>query len=193
MKSTATVYSNASSERQWRAADRSPGVGRTGRNQDEIGESGFDSCAVGGGCLGPINAGEQKPEVGLPINMTSVATFDLPWRLAFLPDGRMLITEKVGPVWLVSQQGEKIAVAGTPPGYCEGQNGMLGVFVSPHFASDQSVYLTYCEPGDYGCGLALARRLLSRPTANIYSSQWATASASPQPRIQISPKARSCA
>jgi glucose/arabinose dehydrogenase len=112
-----------------------------------------------------VNAGEQQPEASLPFNMTTVATFELPWRLAFLPDGRMLITEKVGPVWLVSQQGEKTPVAGTPPVYWEGQNGMLGVFISPHFAIDQSVYLTYCEPGDYGCGLTLARAKL-RTTAN---------------------------
>ena len=56
-----------------------------------------------------VNVGEQKPEASLPFTMTTVATFELPWRLAFLPDGRMLVTEKVGPVWLVSQQGEKIA------------------------------------------------------------------------------------
>jgi hypothetical protein len=62
-----------------------------------------------------VNVGEQKPEASLPFTMTTVATFELPWRLAFLPDGRMLITEKVGPVWLVSQQGEKIQVGNTPP------------------------------------------------------------------------------
>ena len=39
--------------------------------------------------------------------MTQVATFNLPWRIAFLPDGRMLITEKVGPIWLVTQTGRK--------------------------------------------------------------------------------------
>ena len=58
-----------------------------------------------------VNAGEQKPEASLPFTMTTVTTFELPWRMAFLPDGRMLITEKVGPIWLVSQQGEKIQVA----------------------------------------------------------------------------------
>jgi len=111
-----------------------------------------------------VNAGEQKPEPSLPFTMTTVATFELPWRIAFLPDGHMLITEKVGPVWLVSQQGEKIVVAGTPPVYWQGQNGMHGVFVSPHYATDQSIYLTYVEPGDYGGGLALARAKL-RTTA----------------------------
>src|SRR5476649_2017548 len=54
-----------------------------------------------------VNAGEQKPEASLPFTMTTLATFKLPWRIAFLPDGRMLVTEKVGPVWLVSQQGAK--------------------------------------------------------------------------------------
>jgi glucose/arabinose dehydrogenase len=109
-----------------------------------------------------VNVGEQKPEASLPFNMTTVTTFELPWRIAFLPDGRMLITEKVGPIWLVSAQGQKIAAVGnTPPVYWQGQNGMLGVFLSPHYATDQSIYLTYVEPGDYGGGLALARAKLN--------------------------------
>src|SRR6202789_987684 len=114
-----------------------------------------------GAAWAQVNAGEQKPEASLPFSMTTVATFELPWRIAFLPDGRMLITEKVGPVWLVSQQGEKIPVANTPPVYWNSQDGMLGVFLSPHFATDQSIYLTYVEPGDYGGGLALARAKLN--------------------------------
>jgi glucose/arabinose dehydrogenase len=105
-----------------------------------------------------VNAGEEKPEASVPFNMTTVSTFELPWRIAFLPDGRMLITEKVGPVWLASAKGEKIAVVGgTPAVYWQGQSGMLGVFVSPTYATDQNIYLTYSEPGDYGDGLALAR------------------------------------
>ncbi len=113
------------------------------------------------GVWAQVNAGEQKPEASLPFTMTTVATFELPWRLAFLPDGRMMITEKVGPVWLVSQNGDKIPVGNTPPVYWQGQNGMMGVFLSPHFATDQSIYLTYVEPGDYGGGLALARAKLN--------------------------------
>src|SRR5277367_3542563 len=112
-----------------------------------------------------VNVGTQKPEASLPFTMTTVSTFELPWRLAFLPDGRMLITEKVGPVWLVSQQGQKIPVGNTPPVYWQGQNGMLGVFVSPTYATDQRIYLTYVEPGDYGGGLALARAKLNTTAA----------------------------
>src|ERR1043166_8217402 len=107
------------------------------------------------------NVGEQKPEASLPFTMTTVTTFKYPWRLAFLPDGRMLITEKVGPVWLVSQAGEKIQIENTPPVYYQGQNGMLGIFLSPHYAADQSIYLTYVEPGEYGGGFALARAKLN--------------------------------
>jgi aldose sugar dehydrogenase len=109
-----------------------------------------------------INAGEQKPEASMPFTMTTVNTFELPWRIAFLPDGRMLITEKIGPVWLVSQKGEKIAaLTGTPPVYWQGQDGMLGVYLSPHYATDQNIYLTYVAPGESGGGLTLARARLN--------------------------------
>ncbi len=123
----------------------------------------------------PINAGELKPESSLPFTMTQAATFNRPWRIAFLPDGRMLITEKVGPVWLVTQQGEKTPVENVPPVLYQGQGGMLGVFLSPHYATDHSVYLTYAEPGpDAGTsGLALARARLASGsgTASLESLQ----------------------
>jgi glucose/arabinose dehydrogenase len=103
------------------------------------------------------NAGDQKSDPDLPFNITKVASFDLPWRIAFLPDGRMLVTEKVGRVQLVTPQGAKTRIEGVPPSYFEGQDGMLGVFLSPHYAVDHNVYLTYVAPGDYGGGVALGR------------------------------------
>ena len=108
-----------------------------------------------------VNAGTQKAETSLPFAMTQVATFNLPWRIAFLPDGRMLITEKVGPVWLVTQTGEKTPVANVPAVLAQGQGGMLGVFISPNYASDKQVYLTYSEPGENGSSLALAKATLT--------------------------------
>jgi glucose/arabinose dehydrogenase len=108
-----------------------------------------------------INAGEQQPEPSLPFNMVQVATLDLPWRIAFLPDGRMLITEKVGAMQLVTQQGAKTPVKNVPAVLWRGQGGMLGVYLSPHYAKDHSVYLTYSEPGEPGgSSLALARAKL---------------------------------
>jgi glucose/arabinose dehydrogenase len=73
----------------------------------------------------------------------------------------MLITEKVGGLWLVTQQGAKTPVTNIPAVEFKGQNGMLGVYVSPHYASDHSVYLTYSEPGaPNGSSLALAKAQL---------------------------------
>jgi glucose/arabinose dehydrogenase len=108
-----------------------------------------------------VNIGEQKPEANLPFTMTTVASFKLPWRLAFLPDGRMLITEKVGPVWLVTQKGEKIQIENTPPVFYQGQNGMMGVFLSPKYATDKKIYLTYVAPGEYGGGYTMSRATLN--------------------------------
>jgi aldose sugar dehydrogenase len=102
-----------------------------------------------------VNAGEQKPEASLPFTMTQVTTFTLPWRIAFLPDGRMLITEKVGPLWLVTQAGAKMAVANVRAVLAQGQGGMLGVYLSPHYATDHNVYLTYSEPTEPGDGKIL--------------------------------------
>ncbi|HQZ38000.1 MAG TPA: PQQ-dependent sugar dehydrogenase [Vicinamibacterales bacterium] len=110
--------------------------------------------------LAQINAGNLQEEPSLPFTMTEVATFQLPWRLAFLPDGRMIVTEKVGRLWLVTQQGQKTPVDNVPAVLHQGQGGMLGVFLSPHYAADHSVYLTYSEPGEGGSGLTLARARL---------------------------------
>ncbi len=112
-----------------------------------------------------INAGAQKPEPSVPFTMTQVTTLDLPWRIAFLPDGRMLITEKVGALWVVTQLGAKTKVSNVPAVLHRGQGGMLGVYLSPHYASDHFVYLTYSEPGDPGgSSLALARAKLTLGT-----------------------------
>jgi glucose/arabinose dehydrogenase len=107
-----------------------------------------------------VNAGSQAPEASLPFTLTQVATFNLPWRIAFLPDGRMLITEKVGPLWLVTQEGVKTPVTNVPAVQYGGQGGMLGVYASPNYATDQTVYLTYSEPGNGGSSLALAKARL---------------------------------
>lgn len=116
-----------------------------------------------------IHIGAQAPEASVPFVMTPVASFNQPWRIAFLPDGRMLITERVGPVWLVTQDGQKSQVANVPTVLAEGQGGMLGVFLSPHYTSDHEIYLTYTPPEAGGSGLALgrARLALGQDTASL--------------------------
>ena len=109
-----------------------------------------------------VNAGGKSVEPGLPFTLTQVTTFNLPWRIAFLPDGRMLITEKVGPRLARDAGGRRRHRSPNVPAVLhQGQGGMLGVFVSPRYATDRNVYLTYSEPGDGGSSLALARAKLS--------------------------------
>ncbi|ARP89849.1 dehydrogenase [Bordetella genomosp. 9] len=107
------------------------------------------------------NAGAQKPSQDKPFAATPVTTLDRPWAIAFLPDGRMLITEKPGRLLLVSPDGRQQRVAGVPKVAYGGQNGLLDVALAPTFAQDRVVYLSYVEPGQGGGGLALARARLS--------------------------------
>jgi glucose/arabinose dehydrogenase len=93
------------------------------------------------------NMGSQKPEADTPFNIAKVAEFDTQgWRMAFLPDGRMLVNEKGGKIWLVTQAGVKTEVTGVPPVLYGGQGGLLAVYLSPNYARDSMVYLTYSEP-----------------------------------------------
>src|SRR4051812_47214461 len=89
---------------------------------------------LAGAAHAQTNAGDQKSDPDLPFTITKVASLELPWRIAFLPDGRMLVTEKVGRVALVTPEGVKTDIKGVPASWFEGQNGMLGVFLSPHYA-----------------------------------------------------------
>lgn len=108
----------------------------------------------------PVNYGSSTPAATKPFRTTTIATFDDPWALAFLPDQRMLVTEKPGRLWLVTATGAKTPVDGVPQVHFEGQGGLLFVATSPGFAQDRHIYLTYAEPGAGGDGLALARATL---------------------------------
>ncbi len=107
-----------------------------------------------------INAGGRAPNPDKPFTAKAVAEFDTPWALAFLPDGRMLVTEKPGHLFLVTQDGRKTPVDGVPAVLAEGQNGLLDIAPAPGFRSSRLVYLTYVEPGAGGGALVLARAKL---------------------------------
>src|SRR5258705_13878974 len=98
--------------------------------------------------LAQINAGTLPATASPPFKVSKVAQFDLPWRIAFLPDGRMLVTEKVGKLLLAAQDGQKLEVTGVPHVLHENQNGLLGVYLAPSYTSDGAIYLTYSEPGE---------------------------------------------
>jgi len=99
----------------------------------------------------------------LPFNVEPVTSFDEPWALAFLPDGRMLVTEKKGSLFIVTVDGEKSRPVRSMPDVDYGGQGGLGdVAVHPDFATNKLVYLSYVESGTGDTrGAAVARAVLN--------------------------------
>jgi len=84
-----------------------------------------------------------------------------PWAIAFLPDGRLLVTERSGSLRIIATDGTKSPpVTGLPKVDARGQGGLLDVEVAPDYAQSGLVYWTYYEPRDGGNGLAVARAKL---------------------------------
>jgi len=83
-----------------------------------------------------------------PFSVEPISAFDEPWTLAFLPDGRMLITEKKGNLRVVTQAGEQSRpVEGLPDVDYRGQGGLGDVILHPDFADNGIIYLSYAESG----------------------------------------------
>jgi glucose/arabinose dehydrogenase len=97
---------------------------------------------------------------GRPFAMAQVGDFMEPWAIAFMADGRALVTEKRGGLKIWRAGGPPIDVAGTPAVAYGGQAGMFDVALAPDFATSRALYLTYAESGSGGSGLALARATL---------------------------------
>ena len=114
---------------------------------------------AGGGGASPIQRETKSVEPVFAI--TEVASFDEPWALAFLPDGRLLVTEKKGKLKLVQPGGMVGEVSGVPAVVYAGQGGFGDVALHPKFAENGLVYLSYVE-GDQGrSGAAVARAKLT--------------------------------
>lgn len=98
----------------------------------------------------------------LPFNIEPVSQFDEPWAVAFLPDGRMLVTEKKGNLYVVNQAGQRFGVRGTPDVDYGGQGGFGDVAVHPDFEDNGLIYLSYAEAGPGNTrGAAVARGVLT--------------------------------
>lgn len=69
-----------------------------------------------------------------------------PWALAFLPDGRFVVTERRGQLRIVADGKLSAPIAGVPDVYAEGQGGLLDVVLAPDFATSGQLYLTFSEP-----------------------------------------------
>ena len=93
-----------------------------------------------------------------PFATATIADFDSPWAMTFLPDGRALVTEKAGEMLLFDpKNGTKIPIAGIPTVDSAGQGGLMDVVLSPGFAQDKMVYFSFSESRDGGKGVALAK------------------------------------
>ena len=111
-----------------------------------------------------------KSELG-PVTATPVVQgLDHPWALAFLPDKKgMLVTERPGHLRWVSPEGKLSApLAGVPKVWAKGQGGLLDVVLSPDFANDRLVYLSFAEEGpDGNAGTAVGRGRLSDDMSSL--------------------------
>ena len=83
-----------------------------------------------------------------PFKSTEVARFNQPWAMTFLPDGRLLVTEKQGRLRLIDVGSGAIGeISGVPAVAYGGQGGFGDVVLHPQFASNKLVYLSYAEQG----------------------------------------------
>ncbi|SVB20267.1 uncharacterized protein METZ01_LOCUS173121, partial [marine metagenome] len=99
----------------------------------------------------------------LPFEVKEIASFDEPWALAFLPDGKILVTEMKGSLFIVTQDGDKSRpISGVPDVDYGGQGGFGDVILHPDFVNNQTIYLSYVEAGnDNTRGAAVARAVLN--------------------------------
>ncbi|MEZ5955787.1 MAG: PQQ-dependent sugar dehydrogenase [Hyphomonadaceae bacterium] len=125
----------------------------------------------------PAFAGQTRaPEAstGVRISAEEIATgLNHPWAIVFLPDGRMLVTERAGRLRVITREGNiSDPVAGLPVVFADGQGGLLDVVLSPSFATDRLIYWSYAEPREGGRnGTSVARGRLSEDARRVENAQ----------------------
>jgi len=124
----------------------------------------FLSVALNTSCAqapdGPAPRSPTPPTQGNTLKVETVASgLDHPWGLAILADGRMLVTERLGRLRWVSRDGKlSEPLTGVPAVAASGQGGLLDITLDPAFDRNQTIYLSYSEPGDNGvAGTSVAR------------------------------------
>src|SRR5437762_8592907 len=104
------------------------------------------------------------------INVDSVVSgLANPWSLAFLPDGRMLVTERPGRLRIATPDGKlSPPLAGVPSVFARSQGGLHDVVLDRGFAQNHTIYLCYADPVDGGARTSLARaRLVDEGTPRL--------------------------
>jgi aldose sugar dehydrogenase len=117
-------------------------------------------------CCAALSAAAAPP----PAVNTFASGLKQPWGMAFLPDGRILVTQKGGDLVIVSADGKSVGapMGGVPAVNSSGQGGLLDVAIDPDFATEPWVYISYAEAGSGGSGTAVARgRLVGNSLQNV--------------------------
>ncbi len=88
--------------------------------------------------------------------------FEIPWGMAFLPDNRMMVTDRIGDLWIVEKDGkDKVKVSGEIPNVrSKGQGGMLDVAVHPDFNTNSYIYLSFSDYSENKSHTSLIRAKL---------------------------------
>ena len=88
--------------------------------------------------------------------------FEIPWGMAFLPDNRMMVTDRIGDLWILEKDGkDKVKVIGEIPNVrSKGQGGMLDVAVHPDFNRNSYIYLSYSDYSENKSHTSLIRAKL---------------------------------
>jgi len=133
------------------------------------------------GCMGPPigNADAEGAQPSsradtLPFTVATIGSFDEPWAMTFLPDGGALITERQGRLKWRRADGTTSDVAGVPAVAYGGQGGLGDVVLSPDFANDRYVYLSWVEAGDsntFGAAVGRAKLVAEASGARLEGLQ----------------------
>ena len=113
----------------------------------------------------PANQSEPTASTdALPFTLTEIATFDSPWAMTFLPDGKQLVTQKKGAMILFDPATkEQRVLSGTPPVYSAGQGALMDVVLAPDFATSRKIYFSFSDVGEgKTSGAALATAMLDQ-------------------------------
>jgi len=109
----------------------------------------------------PANAQSFHSAAGDLVVQTVASGLSHPWAIAFLPDGRLLVTERPGRMRIVGKDGKlSLALAGVPKVFASGQGGLHDVVLDRNYAQNHTIYFCYAEPADGGARTALARARL---------------------------------
>jgi glucose/arabinose dehydrogenase len=119
------------------------------------------SCLTICACSSGADSVPATKSVGSLKLVTVASGLDQPWGMAFLPDGRLLVTEKPGQLRIVDKGGAGAPIGGIPKVRPGGQGGLLDVAIDPDFAQNRLVYLSYSEPRDDISATAVARGKLN--------------------------------